>query len=289
MAVASSILVLGTAPALTWATGRCLRRAGHLPHTLVWHRDAPAAALKRLAAIAPGLIMAVDGDSAILLAGAQLPACLAPDPPLIATLHDPWNLVRLLHAIGLPAPDSMRADSAVQLREHSLVYPIVTRPLTQHGGRRARLHHHPGSVARWRTYPVLAQSYVPGLAVGASFVAREGQVLACSVFRHGRSRALRFYASVRVRDYVERLAAACHYSGAGHLALRYNPARDSYAILGLRAGFDLSLLHAARAGINFPALLLQPPATLALPKPGRIHLPRLERTLLWTRKFVGSG
>jgi len=59
-------------------------------------------------------------------------------------------------------------------------------------------------------FPLLAQSFVPGWDVGATFLAKNGLLAACSVFRHTRRGARTFYPSIRVHDYIASFVTACN-------------------------------------------------------------------------------
>jgi len=323
-----SVLVLGVVPSLTWAVARCLRRAGRAPLVLGWHACAPMmwsgdcrryvrwrglrrdgaaldagalAQVRQLCASARiDAVLGADYDTALLLARAPaLPTCALPSPSTIVALHDKWNFTRLLDALGLPAPDSVRVDDAAQLLANPLLYPVVTKPLDRWAGVGFQVHASRAALAqrlergRWTAgFPAIAQCWVPGWDVGASFLARDGRLAACSVFRHTRRGERTFYPSVRVREYVERFVAACGYSGVGHIDLRYDPSRDSYFLLELNPRFWASLLYAERAGLNYPDLLLKldhTPQIVAVPQPGRIRLPPYERAMtLATRWFSAA-
>ncbi|WP_343729854.1 hypothetical protein [Duganella sp.] len=315
MRVASpAVLVAGVAPMLTWSVARCLRRAGHAPvvlgraswspmrcttdcrRYLPW-RDGVAQLGALCESTHIDVVMAADAAAASLLADAPLPACAAPAAAATAaSFDDRWHLVRLLQALDLPAPHSVRLTDSAQLLGHSLVYPIVTAPLTPGAG----VVRHPShqalerAVARGQLggYPMIAQSCVTGWKVTASFLAWQGRLTACAVLRQTR-RGRTFYPSRRVREYVERLVAACNYSGAGHLDLRYDPARDSYFILDFKPQFGNSVLHAARAGLNLPALLLQlgetAPRAVALPRAGRVRLPVREQAMGLATRWLSVG
>lgn len=62
--------------------------------------------------------MAVDHSSVLVLG-------TVPSLSLILVLQDKWKLTRCSAALGLPAPDTIRANNAVELLANSLVYPIV--------------------------------------------------------------------------------------------------------------------------------------------------------------------
>ncbi len=278
----SSVLVLGTVPSLTWQVRRCLRSAGHS----CWTRNAATLQASQLQHLCKSKsidnIMAVDAGTVLLLERLRpLPVsvCALPSSSLIRALQDKWNLTRCSATLGLPAPDTIRANDAAELVANSLVYPVVTKPLRPEGRHGMRWYRSRKALARHlraTPFPLLAQSFVPGWDVGATFLAKHGRLAACSVFRHTRRGVRTFYPSIRVREYVASFVAACLYNGVGHLRLRYDPMRDSYAILALDAGFPAALLYAWRAGLNYPDLLLRLddglPAQPAMPRMGRVRM-----------------
>lgn len=328
----STILLLGVVPSLTWSVARCLRRAGRAPVVLAWHACSPmmwtgdcarylrwqgllrdgapldisALAQVRQVCDSEGIdrVLGADYDTALLLAhapaSARIPACAVPSASTITTLHNKWNLTRLLMATGLPAPDSVRVEDAQGLLAHPLLYPIITKPLDRWASVGFQIHRSRATLertlARGRLaagYPLIAQTFVPGWDVGASFLARHGRLAACSVFRHTRRGERTFYSSVRVREYVERFVDACGYSGVGHLDLRYDPSLDSYFILELNPRFWASLLYAERAGLNYPDLLLKLeeglPERPAGPRPGRVRLAGYERAMMLSTRWFSSA
>lgn len=324
-----SVLLLGVVPSLTWAVARCLRRAGRAPVVLAWHGCSPMmwtgdceryvrwrglrrngapldmAALEQVRQLCDSgidQVVGADYDTALLLAqaGADVPAAAVPQAATMVALNDKWNLTRLLGAIGLPAPDSVRVENAAQLLDSGLVYPIVTKPLDLWASVGFQVHRDRAALERMvargglaAEFPLIAQSFVPGWDVGASFLARDGVVAACSVFRHTRRGERTFYPSVRVREYVANFVAACGYSGVGHLDLRYDPSRDSYFILELNPRFWASLLYAERAGLNYPDLLVRMvdgmPMRPAAPRSGRVRLAPYERAMTLSTRWFSSA
>lgn len=327
-----SVLVLGVVPSLTWAVARCLRRAGGAPTVLAWHTCSPMmwtgdcrryvgwmglrrhgpqldgaalAQVRRLCGEARiDAVLGADYDTALLLADPArrdgIPACAVPRAATIATFNDKWNLARLLEAEDLPYPESRRVENAAQLLGAGLAYPIITKPLDLWASVGFQIHHSRAALeqtlARGRLaadFPLIAQAYVPGCDVGASFLAQRGRLAACSVFRHVRRGERGFYHSKRVRGYVERLVEATNYSGVGHLDLRYDPRLDSYAILELNPRFWASLLYAEQAGLNYPDLLLRldgaGSGAVALPRQGRVRLRPYERAMTLSVRWFSAA
>lgn len=300
MAAASpSVLVLGTVPSLIWQVTRCLRRAGHCCRPMRWRgrtaqQPSFLAQLQQLSDSGHPVI-AADEHTVLLLSQALpyacWPASMGPQASLIRALQDKWNLTRLLGALGLPAPDTIRVGNAAELLANPLVYPIVTKPLDRMARPGPQKHRSREALARSRLsmpFPLLAQSYVPGWDVGATFLAQQGRLAACSVDRYTRRGARTFYPSVRVREYVGRFVTACRYSGVGHLQLRYDPVRDRYVILGLDPCFPAFLLYAEQAGLNYPDLLLRLngvwPERVAVPRNDRVRLSAYEHAMLYCLK-----
>jgi predicted ATP-grasp superfamily ATP-dependent carboligase len=327
-----SVLVLGVVPSLTWAVARCLRRVGGAPVVLGWHGWAPMAltrdcrryvrwsglrrngegldgsVLGQVRRLCAGgdidAVVGADYDTALLLADPVhrqgLPACAVPAASTISTFNDKWNLARLLEALELPYPDSRRIANAEELLATTLSFPIITKPLDLWASVGFEIHRSREALAARLArgalkseFPLIAQAYVPGWDVGASFLAQRGRLVACSVFRHQQRGVRTFYDSARVRGYLESFVAASHYSGVGHLDLRYDPSRDRYFILELNPRFWASLLYAAQAGLNYPDLLLRldgrEPGPVLTPRPGSVRLPMYERTMTLATRWFGAA
>jgi predicted ATP-grasp superfamily ATP-dependent carboligase len=128
--------------------------------------------------------------------------------------------------------------------------------------------------------------------VGASFLARQGRLVAYSVFQQRRRGERVFYAAPRVLGYLEAFIHATGYDGVGHLDLRYDPQTDRYAILELNPRFWASLLYARRAGINYPDLLLRSatlaPAGVLTARPGPVRLPGYEIAMTLATRWAAQ-
>lgn len=327
-----SVLVLGVVPSLTWAVARCLRRAGNAPAVLAWHACSPMmltgdcrrylrwaglhkaggtlseAALARVRELCQHekieAVLGADYDTALLLADPGrrqgIPACSLPAAATMATFNDKWNLTRLLTALELPCPESSWIGGRHNLLDAGLPYPIITKPLDRWASVGFQIHASRAALAATlergqlhADFPLIAQRYVPGWDVGASFLAQRGRLVAFSVFQHRRRGERVFYADARVRGYLERFVEGCHYTGVGHLDLRYDPERDDYRILELNPRFWASLLYAANAGLNYPDLLLKLdaglPSRVLTATPGSVRLAWYERTMTVSNRWFSSA
>lgn len=293
-----AVLVLGVVPSLTWLVARCLRLAGRAPVVLAWHAASPLmisgdchrylpwgalkkegdrltpAALEQVRAACRGhaidLVMAADYDTALLLANTQphdaIPCSAVPLAGTICSLNNKWTLSRRLLQWELPVPESELIDTEQALRQTALTFPIITKPLDKWASVGFQVHADRSSLARTLDrqhlqsgYPLIAQRYVPGWDVGASFLASGGKLVAYSLFHHRKRGERSFFPDRRLREMLERFAFETQYSGVGHLDLRYDPALDDYRILELNPRFWASLLYAKVAGLNYPDVLVRLP------------------------------
>lgn len=291
-----AVLVLGVVPSLTWLVARCLRLAGRAPVVLAWHAASPLMlsgdchrylawsplkkqddqlppeALQQVRSTCAGhnidLVVAADYDTALLLANAQdhhgIPRSAVPEASTIASLNNKWVLSRHLLHWQLPIPDSEYIASELALRHTSLPFPIITKPLDKWASVGFQVHMDRHSLLRTLDkgqlrsgYPLIAQAFVPGMDVGASFLASHGKLVAYSLFRNQKRGERTFFADHRLRDVLEAFVAHTNYSGVGHLDLRYDPQRDDYRILELNPRFWASLLYAKSAGLNYPDILVR--------------------------------
>ena len=290
-----NVLVLGVVPSLTWLVARCLTRAGRRPYVLCWHGYSPmrigadcrayfiwsqlrrtegkldCSALDQVHLLcrkhAIDVVMAADYDAGLLLAehgaGAAFTSAVVPQAMTMRAFNNKWTFSRLLQQLDIPYPDSRYINCRAELQAARLGFPIITKPLDKWASVGFEIHHSRAELAatlaqgRLRTsYPLIAQCYVPGWDVGASFLAGDGRLRAFSVFQHKRNGERFFYRDGRVRNYLETFVAATGYRGVGHIDLRYDPRRDEYRLLELNPRFWASLLYAADAGLNYPQLLL---------------------------------
>jgi hypothetical protein len=326
------VLVLGVVPSLTWLVARCLTRAGHRPYVMCWHgysairfsadcRDyfiwdqlhrtdgkLDSKALEQVQALcrrkSVDVVMAADYDAALLLAehgqDAQIRCAAVPDAMTIMTFNNKWTFSRLLQHLEIPFPDSHYAANATQLLATPLAFPMITKPIDKWASVGFELHRDmaqlQATVRQGRllsSYPLIAQCYVPGWDVGASFIARDGQLVAFSMFQHKKKGERVFYNAPRVRAYLETFVAVTAYCGVGHIDLRYDPARDSYRVLELNPRFWASLLYAADAGLNYPEMLLKleqwdgAPARQAAPGP--VRLGAYERSMTLGNRWFGHA
>jgi predicted ATP-grasp superfamily ATP-dependent carboligase len=290
------VLVLGMIESLTWAVTRCLSRAHIKPTVVGWHRVSPLALTRDCdyvpvpgirwidGELHPSLIDAVDKackrhhadvvvpadyDSTLLLArsGDRLSSarpCAIPDADNLRRLNDKWKFCALLDEVGLPYPQSELVHDAQALRNTSLAFPIITKPVDRWASVGFQIHHSREELERTLSegklaapLPLLAQRYIPGKDVGFGFLARHGRVVAYTAFEQLRRGCRRQFDDKRLRDYVARLVEATGYHGVGEVDTRYDPEADEYQLLELNPRFWASLLYCLKGGINFPELLVQ--------------------------------
>lgn len=214
-------------------------------------------------------VVPADYDCTLLLArhGARLTTakpCALPSVPWLRALNDKWQFSALLRALDLPHPETQRIETREQLERTALSFPLVTKPIIGWAGVGVQVHHTRAELesvlwdGRLATgYPLLAQRYIPGRDVGFAFLARRGRLVAYTAFETLVRGSRRHFDDPRLRAHVASLVAATGYHGVGEVDTRYDAERDEYRLLELNPRFWASLLYNLRAGINFPALLLQ--------------------------------
>lgn len=154
---------------------------------------------------------------------------LVPHASFLA-LHDKWNFARILERLELPYPATELVRSPDELLFIQLRYPIVTKPTAKWAGLGFQVHASRDELERTilagklsATYPMLVQEFVPGLDVGFSFLARNGRLLAFSMFDRQPGQCRRFFEDERLIQYCACLLEDASYSGVGHFDLRYDP------------------------------------------------------------------
>lgn len=289
------ILVVGITPTMNWLVARCLARTGLRPVVLGFQPASPLALLpdcrryRRLTGVSWNqgeldadlleqieracteekidLVIPSDHDMALLLAqpralrSARL--CLLPTHESFSTLHDKWQFAHVLDALKLPYPRTVLAQTPEELLSSSLHFPIVTKPTAKWASIGVQVHQSRDELERTiaakslsAEFPVLVQEFVPGFDAGFSFLAREGSLLAYTMFVREPGRPRRFFEDDRLLSDCQTLLTQTRYSGVGHFDLRHDPARDEFRFLELNPRFWASLLSALAAGVNYPALLV---------------------------------
>ena len=291
-----SILVLGVVPSLIWPVAQSFIRAGGRPWILSWHPVSPLKlttawqryrtwktvqkqgnridprSLAEVAAMceqhAIDMVVGADYDTAVLLAASaadwNIPTCRIAGQSTLETFNDKWNFTRLADTIGLPIPASQYVACEQDLRETCLQLPIVTKPLSLWASVGFQIHHSLSELHRVldagqlkSTFPLIAQSFVPGVDAGVSFLASGGKVVAYSLFHHRQRGCREFQSDDRVRRYVDTFVDATRYSGVGHIDMRFDGHADEYRLLEINPRFWASLLYATQGGLNYPDLLVR--------------------------------
>jgi predicted ATP-grasp superfamily ATP-dependent carboligase len=315
-----TVLILGVVPSLIWPVAQSITRAGGKPWIMAWHPVSPLKLIrnfgkyrtwktvrKRGARIDPAslgevaalcrenaidMVIGADYDTAVLLAGHaaiwNVPACRVARQSTLETFNDKWNFTRLLDAIALPTPASQYISCEKDLRETFLTPPFITKPLSLWASVGFQVHHSLQELERTldagrlkSKFPLIAQSFVPGVDAGVSFLASHGKVAAYSIFHHRRRGYREFQNDQRVQKYVETFVEATHYAGVGHIDMRFDSSAGEYKILEINPRFWASLLYATQGGLNYPDMLVRladwDGRTALTIKPRKVSLPFYER------------
>lgn len=291
-----NVLVVGIVPTLTWSVARALTLAGHKPVVLGRHSVSPMRALPGLhyvrwqnvrwfdeqldpllvdqiedvcRAHAIDVVVPVDYPTILLLSdfgqgvkSARVSA--VPHAELMRLLHDKWQFSQILSRLGLPQPRTELAYDASTLASTPLPFPIVTKPPDRWGGMGFQIHHSRDQLEQRiveaglaAQYPLIVQEFIPGQDVGIAFVARHGHLVAHAAFEQPHRGSRRYFEAPRLRRYVATLLHETGYHGVGQIDTRYDPATDEYHLLEVNPRFWASQLYAARAGANFPDMLVR--------------------------------
>jgi predicted ATP-grasp superfamily ATP-dependent carboligase len=292
------VLVVGIAPALTWKVARCLMNVGCRPTVLGWHRFSPMQFMPGIEYVhwqgvrwidddldpelviqiesecsSRGLeaVMAADYPSTMLLAqcGARIRSAAlvdVPDEDTIRLLHNKWTFSQLLTRLEIPQPQTEMARDGNDLVQTNLSFPIITKPVDRWASVGFEVHADRDVLVQkvrqgqlGADFPLLVQEFIPGQDMGFAFIARGGRIQSYTAFEHPKPRVRRHFHSSRLLDHVSKIVSVTGYSGVGEVDARYDPVRDEYRLLEVNPRFWASVLYSARAGMNFPDLLLRPP------------------------------
>ena len=289
------IAVFGVVPSLTWSVTRCLTRAGFQPIVFGWHKVCPVQLVPGCSYVplrgvtwvggelAPSTIhslnkacveykieqlLPIDFPSITLLSrhGEAFTAArvsAVPNAMTLKTLHNKWQFSQIAKRLDIPQPETELAQSADELLNTRLQFPIITKPVDRWASVGFQIHKSRSELmetvnknALGCEFPMLVQEFIPGEDVGFAFIARRGKLVAHAAFKQTRPGHRRYFDSPQLRWHVARLIADTGYHGVGEVDARFNPRDQSYSVLEVNPRFWASMLYAAHAGMNFPELMV---------------------------------
>jgi predicted ATP-grasp superfamily ATP-dependent carboligase len=217
------------------------------------------------------------------------PRCRVPFAPAetIARANDKAALMARAAALGVPVPRGWTLAAPGAPVPSDLPFPLVVKPhrsrvRTASGWLACAVRHAATPAAleadlqrrAAEEFPLLLQERIGGVGLGVFACYRQGRPLAW--FSHRRVREKPPWGGVsvlsesvvvppRARDYAERLLADLAWDGVAMVEFKHDPRDDEPKLMEINPRFWGSLQLAIDAGVDFPALLVEPSIAAAPP------------------------
>ena len=181
-------------------------------------------------------------------------------PEIINRFHDKASFIEMTRACGAPVADSVIVPDKRSLEHGDLAARFgetyVVKPTVEGNGNgvvvirsEAQLDLLVLGNSNYQFAPLLVAPFVPGIDVGLSLFAREGEILgAAAQIRSGPT--LSFIDCPQLVAAAKQVVAAGGYTGVAHLDARLAP-DGSISLLECNARFWSSIFALACAGVNF--------------------------------------
>ena len=208
------------------------------------------------------IVLAGDQPSARSLIGIRprLKARCFPMPDLATfdLLNDKWAFFQLCQTIGVRCPPTrLHADRASlwdDIQSGGTTLPCIAKPLSLDGSRGVVVLREKDASRQLdliRYDPVLVQTFVDGVDIGASAFCEAGQLRAFILHRLARATYTAF-AHADVLDAVARIARATSYTGVANFDMRLAPDGTVF-FLECNPRFFYKMDLSMVAGVNFAA------------------------------------
>ena len=235
------------------------------------------------------VVLPGDLESTVLLARIKdqidIPSFPTPPASVVVRLADKARFAELCCEHSLPIPKTIPLQSKSNIDIDHLIaelgLPLVLKPTMEQGGAGVVVADSSRTIqARvienkdYAFSPLIAQEFIPGLDMGISFVARDGEIL-CIGAQIRRSDRVEFTECPSLELAAERLVSLLNYSGAANLDVRFDPASGRAAFVECNPRFWLTMSNALWCGTNFVEIGLRhrnPEGTRLRVEPGRFSM-----------------
>lgn len=196
----------------------------------------------------------------------MVPTPPTPDPDTFINLYDKWKFSVILEENGIAQPKTVLVEGleAAKSVSDALEFPILTKPLKQHGGKGIKRFEEPAAVyshakklsKEKHELPFIAQEYVPGEDIDLSVLCEQGKIIAWTVQQKDSSGVVKFLNRGDIVRIGEGIVSASRYHGLAHFDMRIDARNDSVKVIECNPRFWGTTHASCFAGINFPALCI---------------------------------
>lgn len=184
---------------------------------------------------------------------------LLPNHETAEMVCDKWQFFEQLKNDDIPVPETELVEHHGKIR-----YPKILKPRKGQNGNGVFLVENEEELQQ-NDFPVnsyLAQDYIDGYDIDCSFLANNGEILACTVQkpigirslwnRFKPSREIELCHNEAVANVVHKVVQKLEWSGVGHADLRFSEKDGRYYLIEINPRYWSSILASLAAGINFP-------------------------------------
>ncbi len=202
---------------------------------------------------------------------ACLPVIPSPRYELLDMATDKVKMANFLEQHNMPGPPTILYRESQEFEEQlrALPFPVILKPLKGGGGRHIRTFRSADVLLDFLGKKVwkfsgnyIVQSFLDGYDVHCHLLCQEGKILAYTdsrsflpnVRRFGRPSGIEFVHDQKVFEWMTAFITELRWHGMAHVDLRYDRRDEQLKLIDFNADWDITILGAARAGVNFPYL-----------------------------------
>jgi predicted ATP-grasp superfamily ATP-dependent carboligase len=179
-------------------------------------------------------------------------------PEQLQMLHNKWLFSQFLREQHLPVPATVLVKSEDELTRIPLEYPLIVKPVEMEGGAGVKKLNSPTDARAHllrdnaaHRLPLLFQEFIPGIDVGLSVLANQGEIVAWTIQKWLSTGALEFVADEQVLALGKKITAASGFHGVAHFDMRRDERDGAVKILECNPRFWASLRESMWNGTNF--------------------------------------
>jgi len=180
---------------------------------------------------------------------------------VLNALHNKWTFAEICHQHSLSAPTTVLLESVNQLEEglfDEVGFPLIVKPLEREGGEGVvRLNSYKSLLAyvqgnsRFSSFPLIAQSFIPGQDIDISILAADDQILCSSVQSWINDDILEFTSNPDMYDIATRIIQELNYDGLAHFDMRIDARTDKVYVLECNPRAWNTIAASMWQGVNF--------------------------------------
>ena len=176
-------------------------------------------------------------------------------------LNDKWRFHQYCSELGIRVPEAIRLTNKTEIDfdyvSVTVGLPFVLKPINESGGlgvrvicSKERLHKEILSNRKYNFFPLIAQSFIPGVDIDISVLADSGHIKHLAV-QIRKEKMLYFVGNKELVKFTEVIVRDLCYTGLIHIDARLHSALGEIFLVEANPRFWASLDEATVCGLNF--------------------------------------